>query len=79
VQAEVGPGDLLVLVSDGVVEAMDEAGTMFGFERLEAAVTSCDGSSAFVFVAELREVLAGFMGMAEAHDDMTIMVLRPVA
>jgi hypothetical protein len=76
VWVEVQAGDMLVLVSDGVVEAMDEAGRMFGFERLESTVAACDGASAWVFVAELRDALAGFMGMAEAHDDMTIVALR---
>lgn len=74
--AELAPGDLLLLVSDGVVEAMDEAGELFGFERLERAVAALDAPSAFVAVAELREAVAAFAGPADAHDDMTIVALR---
>lgn len=75
-RAELGPGDMLVLVSDGVVEAMDEAGQLFGFERLEAALATLVADSAFTAVAELREALAAFTGPADAHDDMTIVALR---
>ncbi|NTU83900.1 MAG: SpoIIE family protein phosphatase [Chloroflexales bacterium] len=74
--AEVAPGDLLLLVSDGVVEAMDEAGQIFGFERLEAAAAALRFDSAFAAVAELRDALAGFTGPADPHDDMTIVALR---
>ena len=37
------PGDRLLLVSDGVVEAMNGAHELWGFERLEAAFRSAGG------------------------------------
>lgn len=75
-QVELASGDLLILVSDGIVEAMREDGEIFGFERFERAVAACDAPSAFVAIALLREAVAEFIGPAETHDDMTIVVLR---
>lgn len=75
-RAQLAPGDMLVLVSDGVLEAVDEAGQLFGFERLEAAVAALAADTAFAAVAELREALAAFTGRADPHDDMTIVALR---
>lgn len=74
--AELAPGDLLILVSDGVIEAVDGAGGLFGFERLEAAAANLGAASAFAAIAELRDALAAFSGPADPHDDMTIVVLR---
>jgi hypothetical protein len=68
--------DLIFLVSDGVLEANNEAGELFGFTRLEQAVATIDVPDTFSAVAELREQVAQYMGRAEAHDDMTIVVLH---
>jgi serine phosphatase RsbU (regulator of sigma subunit) len=35
---ELKAGDRLVLISDGIAEAMDENGKLFGFERVHALV-----------------------------------------
>jgi len=39
-QARFGPGDLLVLYTDGLVEARDRAGRMFGAERIAECVAA---------------------------------------
>lgn len=75
-EVELEPGDMLILVSDGVVEAMREDGEIFGFERFERAVAAGEAPSAFVAIALLRDAVAEFIGPAETHDDMTIVVLR---
>ena len=43
------PGDVLFFYTDGVNEAMDEAGVEFGDERLEAVLAEAAGSSAADF------------------------------
>jgi sigma-B regulation protein RsbU (phosphoserine phosphatase) len=65
-----------VLVSDGVVEAMNREGEMFGFLRLEQAIAAGPPESAQVMVDHIRAELRSFVGTIEAHDDETIAVVR---
>jgi PAS domain S-box-containing protein len=68
------PGDMVILSSDGAVEAKNKAGQMFGFERLEQTVAAGPTASAAKMMAHLRAALEEFVGPAELHDDLTIMV-----
>ena len=45
-------GDHLVLVSDGIVEAMDAAGNLFGFERLQDLVRKAQTASELAAAAQ---------------------------
>jgi sigma-B regulation protein RsbU (phosphoserine phosphatase) len=70
------PGDIFVLYTDGVTEAMNMESDLFGEERLcalveEHAELSSDGLRERI----LREVEA-FVGDADAHDDMTMILLK---
>src|ERR1035441_3290594 len=47
---QLGPGDHLTLLSDGVVEARDKAGSLFGFER--SAALSTQSADAIASAAE---------------------------
>jgi serine phosphatase RsbU (regulator of sigma subunit) len=71
-------GDLLVLVSDGIVEARRTGGELFGFERLEQILSlhAADRSPDDLITTIMQEV-ALFVDDAEQHDDMTIVVIQP--
>ncbi len=70
------PGDLVILSSDGVVEATTPAGEMFSFDRLEQAVVSGPQTSAAAMLAHLRAEVDAFVDGAEAHDDLTMVVVQ---
>jgi serine phosphatase RsbU (regulator of sigma subunit) len=72
------PGDMILLVSDGIVEARASDGSLFGFERLEALLNSY-GSSLHPdqLLSDLLDQVYTFMGDAEQHDDMTVVVVQP--
>lgn len=72
------PGDLLVLYTDGVTEAEDGAGAMFGEERLGAVVEASADSSAAACAAAIREAVDAFAGGAPQSDDITVIVVRVV-
>ncbi|MBC8163287.1 MAG: SpoIIE family protein phosphatase, partial [Roseiflexaceae bacterium] len=71
-------GDTLLLLSDGVVEAHNASGEMFGFDRLETLLNDARPLGDVRVVVELvvAEVQA-FIGDAEQHDDITLVAVRP--
>ena len=72
----IAPGDVIVLYTDGITEAMDTAGEMFGDAALARVLESQKGlDAAGIRERVLREVKA-FVGSAEPHDDMTMVVLK---
>jgi sigma-B regulation protein RsbU (phosphoserine phosphatase) len=70
------PGDCMLLVSDGVVEAMNDASELWGFERLEAAFRAAGGGDPAAVVEAILAQLRGFMAGAPPHDDMTMVALQ---
>jgi sigma-B regulation protein RsbU (phosphoserine phosphatase) len=75
-QETLDPGDVLVVFSDGVSEALDKAGEEFGEERLQAAVEAVRDQPAAVIVEELVGAVQAFSRGAAQSDDITAMVLR---
>ncbi len=69
------PGDALVLYTDGVVEARDDHGGQFGFERLEALLSTCAGRSADGIARRLELAVLDHQG-DKMPDDVAILVLR---
>ncbi len=71
-----GPGDMLVVFSDGVTEAESPAGEEYGDERLaewlKAHRTSCSADLVDGILAELDRFTDG----APAGDDVTVLVAR---
>jgi sigma-B regulation protein RsbU (phosphoserine phosphatase) len=72
------PGDLLLLYTDGVTEALNPQGVEYGRERLEAAVLSGRHLSAANLILHLRLEVEGFTGDESQADDQTILVCRVV-
>jgi sigma-B regulation protein RsbU (phosphoserine phosphatase) len=71
-----GRGDLFVLYTDGISEAMNEAGDCFGDQRLvDLAERNADLKSDDLCARILSEVHT-FAGEAAQHDDMTMVLLK---
>ncbi len=71
----IGPGDLLVIYTDGVVEAVNEAGNEYGLDRLRAMVSE-EATSAANLLQRLLASIAEFSGKARRHDDITCLIVR---
>jgi hypothetical protein len=72
--SELGPGDVLLLFSDGLPEAVNAAGTAFGFERV-AQLLGPGGTPQAIhdrIIAALDQHLAG----ARPQDDVSVVVVR---
>ena len=69
-------GDLIVLYSDGVTDAMNEHSQRFGREKLEYALQEIASMSAEQGVDTLVQRLADHRGDREANDDITIVLVK---
>jgi serine phosphatase RsbU (regulator of sigma subunit) len=73
-RVQLAAGDLLFFYTDGCVEAENEAGDMFGAEKLEELLVSAAGAEDLL--ARVEAVLAEYRGTREPFDDATMMVVK---
>jgi sigma-B regulation protein RsbU (phosphoserine phosphatase) len=73
------PGDLLVLYTDGVIDALNEAEEDFGQDRLEALLFGRRHLAAQEVVDALLAAIHAHTGQAPLFDDVTVVVLRRMA
>ncbi len=69
-------GDLVALFTDGVTEAMNEASDLFGDERLSRTLAEQIDLPSHELEQRILGDVEAFAGVAEQHDDMTIVLLR---
>lgn len=69
-------GDALLLYTDGVSEAMNIEGDMFGMERMEKVLTNTTDDSMLKTSKNLEQALDQFVGEADQYDDFTVLALR---
>ncbi|MBY5809380.1 SpoIIE family protein phosphatase [Rhizobium leguminosarum] len=69
-------GDLILLHTDGVTEAENDAGELFGIERLCREALSLKDQSAEKVVAGIIATLMLFIGSQKIYDDITLLAVR---
>ena len=74
----VAGGYALIVFSDGVSEALNPSGDFFGDERIGAVIQGAAGEPAAEIGDRLLQALQAFVGDAQPHDDVSLMVLRCV-
>jgi serine phosphatase RsbU (regulator of sigma subunit)/anti-sigma regulatory factor (Ser/Thr protein kinase) len=75
--ATLHPGDVMVLSSDGIVEAHGPDGEMFGFGRVQETIASTSDDDV---IGHLLEGFDGFVGLEhEPEDDVTLVSIRRTA
>jgi sigma-B regulation protein RsbU (phosphoserine phosphatase) len=70
------PGDRIVLYSDGVTEAQNDAGEFFGRRRLREAIQRAAGASCAELHEAIHRAIVAFTAGAEQGDDMTLVVVE---
>jgi serine phosphatase RsbU (regulator of sigma subunit) len=73
-----GPRDLLVIFTDGLIEAVNDADQEFGEPRVLDVLKSSDGAGAQGTLKNLLSAVDAFVGHARQHDDLTCLLLRTV-
>lgn len=74
-EATLGPGEMLVLYTDGVTEAEDAAGAQFGEDRLGALIDRIPGRRSSAVIEETVAEVEAFSAGREQADDITLLVL----
>jgi sigma-B regulation protein RsbU (phosphoserine phosphatase) len=72
------PGDLIVFFSDGIVDAENSTGEMFGNERLNELLESQHHPTAKSTVDTILNAVSDFQSGTDHFDDETVVVLRAV-
>ncbi|MCY4121280.1 MAG: PP2C family protein-serine/threonine phosphatase, partial [Acidobacteria bacterium] len=70
------PGDALFLYTDGLTDAVNLNGELFGKERLESTLDGASSRSPEEIVDHVWSEILGYSAGAPAADDMTCLVLR---
>jgi adenylate cyclase len=71
------PQGVVCVVSDGVTEAMNQSGDLYGADRLERALRLSSGAGGPAAIVDaIRVDVSRFAGNAEVADDLTLLVLR---
>lgn len=75
-QTELGPGEVLLLYSDGITECMNKTGDMFGESRLQEVLTQSLSGDAHAIRGAIFSAIDTFRENEPYSDDMTLIVLK---
>jgi sigma-B regulation protein RsbU (phosphoserine phosphatase) len=69
-------GDILVFYTDGMVEAVNDKGELYGFERFSTSIEEGRELRADELLEKLIKDIMLFVGKVEQHDDLTAVVVK---
>ncbi len=75
-EVQLGNGDLIILFTDGVNEAMNSANEEFGYDRLEAIVKNSGELSPDALSRKIIKELSVFSKENPQHDDITLVIFK---
>jgi len=70
------PGDMFVFFSDGILDATNKAGDLFGRKKAEEIVAKCANTSPDCVVKSLFEAVKAHAAGEETFDDQTVLAIR---
>lgn len=73
---QLNPGDKIFVYTDGVTEATDAGGELFGTDRMIEALNSCAEGRPEDILQGVRSSVDAFVGDAEQFDDLTMMCIE---
>jgi sigma-B regulation protein RsbU (phosphoserine phosphatase) len=74
--ARLGPGDFVLLYTDGVTDATNTTQASFGMERLEQVVREHRDDSAAGLMSALEDAVRGFVRSAAQFDDIAMLIAK---
>jgi sigma-B regulation protein RsbU (phosphoserine phosphatase) len=73
---QLGPGEWFCVITDGVTEAMDERGKLYGGARVLETLAALQSAPPDTVIAALNDDVRRFAGRAEQSDDITLLCVR---
>ena len=75
-EVALGPGDLVVIYSDGITDATNAAQEPFGIERLIDVIERNRDKPSAALIESIFEAVGGHAGDTEQFDDLTLVVVK---
>ena len=66
----------MLLITDGVTEALNSEREQFGIERINALLADDPASDAQTLCNDFLDSINAFRGQAPVHDDITVVAIR---
>jgi phosphoserine phosphatase len=76
VELDLAPGDILVLLTDGIYEYEDASGAQFGVQRVEQVLRAHHRESAAALAGHLLQAVQAFAHGAPQDDDVTMVLVK---
>ena len=70
------PGQIVLIGTDGIWEMQNDAGEMFGKERVKEIIRSNTPATAEEIIALITDALNRFRGIKQPEDDVTMVVIK---
>ncbi len=70
------PGDMFVFFSDGILDARNRKGELFGRQQVDEVISGCAEQSAACVVESLFKAVAEHSAGVETFDDQTVVAIR---
>jgi serine phosphatase RsbU (regulator of sigma subunit) len=75
-KVKLNEGDVLLLMSDGILELFNEEREMLGIEKVADVIKNSNGYSANDIINQLKLLAESWTSGTTPHDDITLMVLK---
>lgn len=72
----VSQGDIIILYTDGLIEALNQEGKQYGLASLTKVILESKSMTAKEIATEVKHNIQAFVGSASLHDDQTLVVMK---
>jgi len=69
-------GDIIILYTDGLIEALNQDGHQYGIDNLSKTIRENASLTAKELATEIKHNVQAFIGSASLHDDQTLVIMK---
>jgi sigma-B regulation protein RsbU (phosphoserine phosphatase) len=76
VETDLSAGDIVILYTDGIIEAMNEKGQQYSYESLQSVIEKNRTLGPEALKKVIIDDMNAFVGKAKQHDDQTFLLMK---